>query len=328
MKKNLFMFTIGFILLTFFMYCCKTNFDLYRIATDSGFDTSYGGSSSGSSSSSSSSWGGSSSGSGGGSSIEIDETTIEGNLTLAIIFGVFMLIIPLAIDHTKYKIWTILAYGALGVCVVLKIVLPVMFISMWLIPIVIVGGIIISSRKEKKRRDFNLKRKYLPKTAENIKLLEEAYEIFIETQIAWMSFDYDKLREVTTDELYNTYYNQLQPLKLKEQINVMHDFELVRYEVVEKINGTSGTTVKVELEVKFYDYISNSKGACIRGNQDRKVHMLYDLTYVYKEEAIKECPNCNAPLHNVETICNYCNTKITSVRSKMKLATKKCLSQK
>ena len=161
-----------------------------------------------------------------------------------------------------------------------------MFISMWLIPIVIVGGIIISSRKEKKRRDFNLKRKYLPKTAENIKLLEEAYEIFIETQIAWMSFDYDKLREVTTDELYNTYYNQLQPLKLKEQINVMHDFELVRYEVVEKINGTSGTTVKVELEVKFYDYISNSKGACIRGNQDRKVHMLYDLTYVYKENLI------------------------------------------
>lgn len=327
MKKSLTIFLVGFILLTFFMYCYKTDFNFYNIATDSGFDTSYSGGSS-SSSSSSSSWGGSSSGSGGGSSIEIDETTIEGNLTLAIIFGVFMLIIPLAIDHTKYKIWTILAYGALGVCVVLKIVLPVMFISMWLIPIVIVGGTIISSRKEKKRRDFNLKRKYLPKTDENIKLLEEAYEIFLETQIAWMNFDYDKLREVTTDELYNMYYNQLQPLKLKEQMNVMHDFELIRYEIFEKVNGTSSTTLKVELEVKFYDYISNSKGVCIRGNNDKKVHMLYDLTYVYNESAITECPNCNAPLAPETTICNHCSTVISSTRSKMKLSTKKCIRQK
>ena len=31
MKRNIFMFTLGFLLLTFFMYCYKTDFNLYKI---------------------------------------------------------------------------------------------------------------------------------------------------------------------------------------------------------------------------------------------------------------------------------------------------------
>ena len=325
MKKSSFMFLVGVILLTFFMYCYKTDFSLYNIATDSGFDTSYSGGSSSSSSSSSSSWGSSSGGTGGGSSVDTD--TIFGNVILSIFLFIPALIYADKLKKHK-KLWIIISSILISLCIVFKIVEYVLGTFMLLLIPTTLISVIVSCFSHKSSKNKITRRKYLPKTEENLKLLEEAYEIFLETQIAWMNFDYEKLREVTTDVLYNTYYNQLQPLKLKEQINVMHDFELIRYEIVDNINGSIGTTLNVELEVKFYDYISNSKGVCIRGNKGKKVHMLYDLTYVYNESAITECPNCNAPLTPETTICSHCDTRISSVRSKMKLSTKKCLRQR
>ena len=140
-----------------------------------------------------------------------------------------------------------------------------------------------------------------------------------------MNFDYDSLRKETTDNLYNTYYNQLQSLVLKGQKNVMSDFELVEYRLIKLSKKNSITTVKMELEVKFYDYIVDSSNKVVRGKKRKKVHMLYDLTYVYNEEAIEECPNCNAKISN---ICSYCKTTIPSIRGKMKLSTKKCIRQR
>ena len=326
MKRNIFMFTLGFLLLTFFMYCYKTDFNLYKIATDSGFDTSYGGGSSGGSS-----WGGSSSSSSsyGDSSggVELDSSSLSTNLVMSIFLVIYMVYISTFFKKRK-KLWFIVASLLIVLCIILRIAVYAAAIGFILMLItVIIHGIIIDIRPTKQQIELK-KRKYLPKTEENIKLLEEAYEIFIETQIAWMNFDYDKLREVTTDNLYNTYYNQLQSLKIKEQINVMHDFELIRYELVEKVNNDGVNTIKVELEVEFYDYISNDKGVCIRGNNFEKVHMLYDLTYVYSEKAIEECPNCNAPISSSDSICSHCRANIPSVRGKMKLSTKQCLKQK
>ena len=108
----------------------------------------------------------------------------------------------------------------------------------------------------------------------------------------------------------------------------MSDFELVEYKLIKLSKKNSITTVKMELEVKFYDYIVDSSNKVVRGKKRKKVCMLYDLTYVYNEEAIEECPNCNAPLAPETTICNHCSTVIASTRSKMKLSTKKCIRQR
>ena len=40
-------------------------------------------------------------------------------------------------------------------------------------------------------------------------IIDEAYKIFIDVQTAWMNFDYDKLRELVTDDLYNMYLHYL-----------------------------------------------------------------------------------------------------------------------
>ena len=47
-------------------------------------------------------------------------------------------------------------------------------------------------------------------TVDSLKII--AYDTFIAVQNAWMDFDYDKLRELCTDELYNSYVSQLKTL--------------------------------------------------------------------------------------------------------------------
>ena len=42
----------------------------------------------------------------------------------------------------------------------------------------------------------------------NRPILLNCYQIFYDTQMAWMNFDYEKLRQLLTDELYNSYKNQ------------------------------------------------------------------------------------------------------------------------
>ena len=41
-----------------------------------------------------------------------------------------------------------------------------------------------------------------------------------------MEFDYNKLKEILSDELYNPYEVDLEVLKTKNQKNIMKDFEL------------------------------------------------------------------------------------------------------
>ena len=138
-----------------------------------------------------------------------------------------------------------------------------------------------------------------------------------------MNFDYNKLKELVTDELYNTYYNQLQPLELKGQKNVMSDFVFTDVYVINKYEFGGLETVEISMSVEFIDYIADLNGQLIRGNQYQKVKNTYNLVFVTNNTSIDTCPNCNAPLSQNAVTCNYCQTKIQGVRGEMKLSQKK-----
>ena len=316
-SNSKYMFVLGLSLIMLFAVSIG-NFNLSKVATDSGFDTSYSGG--GSSSSSSSSDFGDSSGGGDGDLFGWFE-----NISV----GLFFMIVPIiGFIHDKgikNKIKWILASIALVVLILLRILVLLIILPLFGILLASLPSLITSSFKKKPKIK---KGNYLPKTDANLAILKEGYNIFLNVQEAWMNFDYDKLREETTDNLYNMYYNQLQTLSVKGQKNIMSDFDLINYELVKLNKKENLVTVKMLLEVKFYDYIVDQNGKVVRGKKKRKVHMLYDLTYVYDENAIKKCPNCDAELNAKDTICNYCKTNIVGVRSKMKLSTKKCISQK
>lgn len=150
---------------------------------------------------------------------------------------------------------------------------------------------------------------------ENLK--QELYQIYKDIQIAWMNFDYDKLRELTTDEIYNMYKSQLETLKLKHGQNIMENFELLDFEVVSIDTSNDKIYLSVGLLVSCNDYVIDTvTNKVTRGNKHKTVTYNYLITFVSSKINQNEpntCPNCGAELENNNSnVCKYCKSPIVS----------------
>ncbi len=319
MKKNIFLFGVGIFVCALLLYG-NIAINPVSLATDSGFDTSYdsgGGSSSGFDS-------GSSSGGGGGELIIPSfEVLVVINAVMFILTGYWIYksiknkqpndILPILIVMIMADVFTCLLFYQI-------LVLGVMFSI-----VVAIAKVQEKHEKKKKQKDKEKYEKSL--TDEDRKLLELGYNIFVEVQMAWMNFDYEKLRTLVTDDLYNMYSNQLHTLELKGQKNMMHDFVLENRKILSKKLDGDTTVLITEMEIHFYDYIVNENYQVVRGTKNRKVEMTYKLTFVYNEQAKDVCPHCGAQL-NGKNICEYCHSTIQSVGNNMKLTKKEATHQK
>ena len=173
---------------------------------------------------------------------------------------------------------------------------------------------------------------YLP--LESIELLkQEMYLQFIEIQNAWMNFEYDRLRELCTDQLFNSYKTQLETLKLKNGQNIMHNFKYIDAKItnIEEINGEIVLTVFMCVE--FYDYVINTEtNKVIRGTNSNTILNNYIMTFVKgkddKKKKGKKCPNCGAPNKSVtSTECSYCHSTLITKASRFVLSSKKNINE-
>ena len=160
-------------------------------------------------------------------------------------------------------------------------------------------------------------KKYIP-TFNKEEFLNQAYDTFINVQNAWSEFDYEKLRALLTDELYNTYHSQLVALNAKKQKNIMSDFEKIKMDISDiKVDG-SKISLTVSLIVRFHDYVVDKNDNVVRGNKSTRMQNSYDLTFIStlsskgkKKKKQKNCPSCGAPLKNTSSnVCPYCGSNV------------------
>lgn len=169
-------------------------------------------------------------------------------------------------------------------------------------------------------------KEFLPnETLETLK--QEIWDNFVDVQNAWMEFDYDKFEEIISEELYDSYVNDLEVLKLKKGKNVMSDFEKLDIKIikVEKENGV--ITVESYLNAKFYDYVIDTTNNHItRGGNAYKINNRYILKHVVSELPKENitCPHCGADVSSVSsTTCPYCDSKLNKKPSKLVLSSKR-----
>ena len=158
-------------------------------------------------------------------------------------------------------------------------------------------------------------------------LKDVTYERFVAIQNAWMNFDYDKLRELCTDELYNSYISQLDTLKLKNGQNIMSDFKLQQINIINIKEEDGKVAITVYMRVRFKDYVINQKTKeVIRGNSSSYIVNNYVMTFVRGKDAINKdisCPNCGAPISNTASSkCEYCGSDIVKDSSEFVLSKK------
>ena len=161
------------------------------------------------------------------------------------------------------------------------------------------------------------------------KFKEKAYELYQEIQVAWMNFDKDSIRKCVTDELYNTYSAQLATLKVKNQKNIMKDFQLLDSKIIGMETKEKLVSLTIKMKIECYDYIVDKEEKTLRGNDKQKVIYEYAMTFNKGvSDNPNKCPNCNAPLDNVNSSkCPYCDSNIINEGYDWVLAKKQVLSQ-
>ena len=167
--------------------------------------------------------------------------------------------------------------------------------------------------------DSSLLEKYV---GDKDKFLEDRFNDYVAIQEAWSNFDYNVLRSKLTDELYNQFEMQLSIYKLKNQKNIISNFEKREY-YIESITEEKGIVkVDVILEVTEKNYVEEN-GKYVKGN-DEKLIENFKLTFIHSltTEEIK-CPNCGNPLSEDHSqVCQFCHNKISLTTDKWVLSKK------
>lgn len=157
------------------------------------------------------------------------------------------------------------------------------------------------------------------------------YDIYKKVQVAWMNFDTDNLRNLVTDEMYNMYVSQLETLKIKNQQNIMSDFELCDFEIIGMENDKTNIAITVAMLISCHDYIIDEYTAeTLRGRKDKEVLYHYNMTFIrsINSNSINYCPNCGAPVSDkASRKCSYCDSIIVSDNHDLVLAKKQVIEQ-
>ena len=220
----------------------------------------------------------------------------------------------------------------------------IVFIAVFIITLVKIVSKIDNKIKKKSRRKAYLKlqektsKSDMPVYNELIKVLpvfdmekfnSERYYDFCDIQKAWSNFDYNTLRGKVTDELYNQYKMQLDTLKSKSEVNKVFGFEK-NWIVLKSCNiKEDQVEVVVELTARFYDFIEKD-GKIIRGDNARKVNMVYELTFIKSlKSKVNYCPNCGYKLDSCNSNkCPACGSIVTNPNSNWILSKKQVLKQR
>lgn len=160
----------------------------------------------------------------------------------------------------------------------------------------------------------------------------KAFNIYKDIQTAWMNFDTDTIRKLTTDEIYNMYSSQLETLKLKKQKNIMKDITLEDVKIIDIKKENNVISLSVYLKVKCYDYVIKvATGETVRGKDNQKLCIEYVLLFVKSASNNKnkeKCPNCGAPVDIVSSAtCPYCDSVLIKEASDYVMSKKTCVGQ-
>ena len=328
--------------------------NLENISADSGWDSSYdSGSSSSDWGSSSSDWGSNSSSSSWNSSSSNSGSFTGIPIFMAIFMEVFCSIhyfvfafLPLGkifgSDNKKsMKIALTLFAIRVVILIIGDIINPMYcifdFIFLFILAFIVVPACSVFGKKSsnniisiKQKEYYDVSATILSKygITDVSTFKHELFDIYVDIQQAWMNFDYHTLGLLLTDELYNMYVSQLEALKLKNEKNIMSDFENIDLKIYSVTSNNGVVTLKFYLNVKLYDYVVDYYNNVMRGNKNEKIDIKY-LISMQKNigDIVTECPNCGAKIESNQTTCRYCNSKFVNNSTNWVMSKKECIDQ-
>lgn len=156
------------------------------------------------------------------------------------------------------------------------------------------------------------------------KFLSWAKTSFIKLQTAWTERDWEAIRPIESESLFEQHSKQLKGYIDRKQINKMDRISVNYAELVSFNTDNEKDTLVVALNSSMNDYIVDEvTGKVVKGDKDRRLTNTYKLTFIRKKGVLTSegtdkvnttnCPNCGAPTTITSSgKCEYCGAVITT----------------
>ncbi len=155
------------------------------------------------------------------------------------------------------------------------------------------------------------------------KLLKDAYQNFYDIHVALMNFDYDKIEALVGSDLFQTYKNQLDIMKLKGQSLECANFDVQQLYLTKYKEDENIVSFQVYISVEYDKYIITDGKRKKISNQVRFRNKRFSeealLSFSYRKSNPDICPNCGATLTSEDNDCPYCNTNLQGMRNHLRM---------
>ncbi|MBO5142684.1 MAG: Tim44 domain-containing protein [Clostridia bacterium] len=155
------------------------------------------------------------------------------------------------------------------------------------------------------------------------KFLAWTKNLFVKLQTAWSERNFETIRPLETEDLFEQHSRQLKGYINRKQINKMERISVNFAELVSYAQDNEKDILIVALNSSMLDYIvDEASGKVLKGSKDNRLTNTYKLTFIRKKGIITEegtgklkttnCPNCGAPTTVTSSgKCDFCGTVIT-----------------
>ena len=150
-----------------------------------------------------------------------------------------------------------------------------------------------------------------------------AKNIFITIQTAWVQRDWEKIRTIEKEELFEQHNTQLQEYIRLGRINIMENINVIDAYLHKLVIDENFENLTVSLRATMNDYIINEKnGKVLMGNKNEVFDTIYQMTFTRRKGIktnlingliVNVCPHCGATVESASAgVCQYCGSVVHS----------------
>ena len=150
-----------------------------------------------------------------------------------------------------------------------------------------------------------------------------AKNIFITLQTAWAQRDWEKIRTLEKEELFEQHNTQLQEYIRLGRINIMENINVIDAYLHKLVIDENFENLTVSLRATMNDYIINEKnGKVLMGNKNEVFDTIYQMTFTRRKGIktnlingliVNVCPHCGATVESASAgVCQYCGSVVHS----------------
>ena len=139
------------------------------------------------------------------------------------------------------------------------------------------------------------------------------YDIFYRFEKALNNLDYQQLKHLSTDQIYENFYTGIELDINNGNKRIIDSVEKKKVIIYELDSTIAKQVVSTLIEIRYINYTVNNEGKLIKGQKEPITEkFIVKFRKDFKQNNIVNCPNCGAPVSNDDTKCSYCESKINN----------------